>query len=177
MFGLEGVFSAGIGFDLIGAYYVARGLLGSPEAVARRIASLWNGNPANDVSEFQGRNWGLIGIGALILGFSLQAAGWILTAGLSDPPRGSAAGVSLSLLIPIGLVYFAERVVRRRWLRTVLREAARYDANEKKKQGRPSAKWLASRGSQAAASSDRQRQGESDEDYVRRAFGVTETRD
>lgn len=67
---MEDLFVAGIGFDIAGAWLLARGLLASSDELALRTASLWGGNPAAVAGQIDDRIRGTIGVAALIAGFA-----------------------------------------------------------------------------------------------------------
>jgi hypothetical protein len=104
LFALEDLFVVGIGFDIGGAWLLARGLLAGPAEIALRTASLWDGNPATTASQLEDRLNGTLGVGSLILGFSLQAVAYGIVVGQDDPSGGNWIGVAISAVAPIACV-------------------------------------------------------------------------
>lgn len=101
MFGVEDLFVAGIGFDVVGAWLLARGLVASPGDLALRTASFWGGNPIATASQIEDRVRGQAGVRLLVLGFLLQAVAYAFVIRLDNPSEGTVAGVVIAGLVPI----------------------------------------------------------------------------
>jgi hypothetical protein len=83
-------FTAGLGFDIAGAFLVARGLIADPAELNRVAGSFYGSNPYQAVSRARDRIDAISGLAALGLGFLLQGVGYLsLLAG-----AGSEMGTS-----------------------------------------------------------------------------------
>jgi hypothetical protein len=166
------LFAIGIGCDLAGAYLLARGLLLSPDQLWRRQTI--GGTETRILNEAEDRVMGDVGIVALIVGFVLQAVGYAVAVGV-DPGHvhysTGRAFVALGLAAGCAVVWLLiERATRRpRLRRLLLRAAVARTAEVGTLPGVPSMVVLLP-GAEALGVT--RRQDESDEDYVRRAFGV-----
>ena len=69
------LFIVGVAFDLLGGYYLARGLLLKPLDVAQWVATLTGGNPYAAASHITAAADARVGLLYLAVGFLLQAGG------------------------------------------------------------------------------------------------------
>jgi hypothetical protein len=91
MFSLADLFTIGVGFDLLGGFFLGRGLLASPKEIVRRVGDkrFGGGSPALVVSQLQSRSDAVIGLVLLGLGFGLQASGYISVIGGATVQTGA----------------------------------------------------------------------------------------
>jgi hypothetical protein len=75
------VAAAGIGFDIVGALALARGLFVSPDQRARRLQAAGNTFAVFRVKEAKARADGVISGSLLVAGFVLQALAYAMIAG------------------------------------------------------------------------------------------------
>jgi hypothetical protein len=83
-------FVVGLGFDISGAILLARGLLISPELIAKVSATLYGFNAGDVVDRCQNRVDAMFGLGALVAGFGLQIIGYALDLGEVEAARGTS---------------------------------------------------------------------------------------
>jgi hypothetical protein len=101
---VEDAFATGVGFDLLGGYLLARGLLADPRDMAHRASTLVGYNGGIVEREVRARIDGVTGIAMLGLGFLLQFGGYVtLIAGAKLTTTGAeaallAVGVALALV-------------------------------------------------------------------------------
>jgi hypothetical protein len=168
------MFLAGLGFDLAGAYLVSRGLLQTTPELAKSGGTVWPLERPRVTYAVEDRCRATVGLGALALGFVLQAAGYVdvLTGAKVHPGAAQALiGVSLAALVVV-LTLLGERALRPRWRDRLLVKVARFDPQNGQLRDRPLARLLAS----YAEELGRPRNvGEDDAAYCRRLFKV-ETR-
>ena len=81
------LFAVGIGFDIAGAYLLARGLLISPHGLWVRFTIA--GADTRFVDEAKDRVMAVVGLGALASGFVIQAFGYALSPLPSSRPTTS----------------------------------------------------------------------------------------
>src|SRR5689334_5258333 len=77
-FQVQYLYTAGIGFDLGGAYLLARGLIATPRMLALVSGSYYGSNAYLGVSVARDRLDAISGVSALALGFSVQLVGYLL---------------------------------------------------------------------------------------------------
>jgi hypothetical protein len=126
---LNELFALGLGFDIGGAYYLGRGLLASPKEIVRRSTSFYNVSGPLALSYTEDRADGLIGFGALGLGFFIQIAGYVLAAGgtASGAANASAAVFAISAaFVGAGAVFLAHRYLYRRIIRRTLSDVVMF---------------------------------------------------
>ena len=116
VFALEDLFTVGLGFDIAGAYLLAKGLLATPSEIAKqRTFGYYSYNAPDTVAAARDRVDGSIGMRALLLGFLLQAVGYAIgLATASNDEDGSLlralVGIILcGLAIAAVLVYWRLR--------------------------------------------------------------------
>jgi hypothetical protein len=169
------LFMAGLGFDIAGALLLARGLLSSPAEIAE-LNTLEGLESGATVAQVRDRVDAEFGVGSLILGFTLQAIGYVATVlGASSSPDvglGSAAIALAFLLVAGGSVWFIwHRVARRRVRKMLPAVALAHPAG-----GDPPG-WTATRLDRLVSFGRAQNlpkltDEESHGDYVHRVFGV-----
>jgi hypothetical protein len=168
VFALEDLFVVGVGFDVAGAWLLARGLLAGPAEIALRTASLWGGNPATTASQLEDRLNGTLGVASLILGFSLQAVAYGIVVGHDDLSGGNWIGVAISAVAPIAALLLFDRITRPRRLRRLIVDIARYDVSERRMRDRPKAKTIV----ELATACGYPEPSVGDQEYARDHFGV-----
>jgi hypothetical protein len=131
MLSITDLFTVGVGFDLLGGFFLGRGLLASPGEIVRRVGDLrWGGgNPALVVSQLGSRADAVIGLVLLGLGFVFQAGSYIAVIGGAPLQTGAGrAAVAALLLVLAGAVAFAGGLIaHRRLLRRLVVRAARIE--------------------------------------------------
>jgi hypothetical protein len=120
VFSVDDLFTAGIGFDLVGAILVAKGLLVSAKQQWRRNASGyggWSGPQAVSWAEDSVDGW--FGAVALVLGFTLQAVAYALLIGGASVHIGTgaawvavASAAAAVAIVLAGWYLFKPRLVR-----------------------------------------------------------------
>lgn len=117
---VQDLWTTGIGFDLGGAYLLAKGLIMEPRKLTQVSGSYWNGNAYLAPSVARDRINAISGVGMLGLGFTLQLVGYLLTLAYSPHDGhgarealvgGAFAAIALTISLAIGL----------RWERTRLK--------------------------------------------------------
>lgn len=171
MFELTDLFAVGIGLDVAGAYLLALGLLQTPERIRRR--STFGGiYPGGIIDDVENRSTARVGLSALLAGFSVQAAAYVLQLAFDRAAGTSldraAVGVA-SAAIPAMLVLVVEKRTRpRRFDRMVVRVAR---ASPDGTHGAPDMRMLAKiaewRGDQRHADED-------DAAFAKRVFRLKE---
>jgi hypothetical protein len=173
-FHVTDLFAVGIGFDIAGAYLLARGLLLTPYGLWVRFTLAGAGT--RFVDEARDRAMAVVGLAALVFGFMIQALGYALSLAV-EPPAGKSV---TSALVAVGLATLAalaivsgERITRRRRLRSLFVAIARADTTGDGPAGAPTVRILVTGAPEIGV--DRETD-ESDEAYARRAFGVDDLR-
>jgi hypothetical protein len=177
VFSVEDLFVVGLGFDLSGAVLLAMGLFKSPSQVAEHVRFHLNPSLVRAGTDLID---GGIGLASLLVGFLLQAIGYVLLLSREEPSSAglntAAAGVAL-LLVAAAIPWVVRRLVRRRLLLAYLRELALYD-NMGRKHERPSLRDLVMF---AEIMREERRPDEHDDQgamrYAHRVFGVRRFRD
>ena len=168
-------FVVGIGFDLVGAYLVARGLLASPATLALRAGTFIGTNPNFVVDGVKDRTDAIFGLSFLGLGFSLQAVGYVLDLGFAPSNDASLtrAAVAVALMLAtMGSTLVLWRSLRDRLVARTLIEASRWSVTNAAKpadRGQISISTLAIFG---AAWRGDMGEGEDHYGYVERTFGL-----
>jgi hypothetical protein len=130
LFNIEDLFAAGIGFDIGGASLLALGLLTSPRQIADFMDWHGKGNAYLGLATVDDKINGESGVFFLVLGFLLQAAGYVVIAAFS-PDNASGAwgvtGVIASVLLAFLMTALGARVWRWRRRIRVIREVSHYD--------------------------------------------------
>jgi hypothetical protein len=81
------LFAVGIGFDIAGAYLLARGLLIKPHGLYVRFT--FAGAGTRFVDEVRDRAMAVFGLAALVFGFMIQAFGYALSLAVEPPDEKS----------------------------------------------------------------------------------------
>jgi hypothetical protein len=130
-FGIQDLFVAGAGFDIAGAYFLARGLLTSPEQASQMQIQGGNSFARFTVRAAEDYADGRVGIVGLLIGFIVQASAYVLSAPGSARLASSIATVvglvastTGAILLVIAIGRFARPRLRNRWLL----ETARIDS-------------------------------------------------
>lgn len=168
------LFAVGIGFDIAGAYLLARGLLIKPHGLYVRFT--WAGAATRFVDEVRDRAIAVVGLAALVFGFMIQALGYALSLAVEPPDEKSVTSAlvavalaTLAVLVIVG----GERITRRRRLRSLFMAIARADAIGDGPTGAPTVRILVTGATEIGVEREND---ESDEAYARRAFGVDDVR-
>ena len=98
------LFMAGLGFDIAGAFFLARGLLASSIDMARRRRMYSDFSAPLAVGQARDRVDGEVGFFGLMTGFILQAIGYELAPFMKAEPRGSAVTVIVGAACTIATV-------------------------------------------------------------------------
>jgi hypothetical protein len=123
-YGVLDLFVAGAGFDVAGAFLLARGLTATPERAARRLVQSRNSLARFDVRSAEDYADGRIGRASLILGFLLQTLAYVLLAHKGTESLSHtwgayvglvASGVAAVLLV-LAIARMAHPWLRDRWL-------------------------------------------------------------
>jgi hypothetical protein len=129
---VEDLFVFGIGLDVAGAFILARGLLASPAVISRRAVARYDLSAPDAVAFARDKVNALSGIAALVTGFLVQALAHVLALGLSPSEGGNwrRAGVALGFGVAgVVLALVVWFMLRRRWVKRVLVNVARYDSD------------------------------------------------
>lgn len=89
-FAIEDVFAAGIGCDIAGAWFLARGFIASPDQIKLAGTTTLGGNPEAWARGVRDRVDAMFGIRWLAIGFSVQVVGYALILGFDSDPGASA---------------------------------------------------------------------------------------
>jgi hypothetical protein len=168
---IEDLFLAGIGFDVAGAYLAARGLLQSTRQLAISGGTVWALERPRAPYAAEDVIRGRIGLGALGIGFMLQAAGYAGTLAGAAVHHGVwqvVLGLALAVLCALSVLVF-EKAVRSPWRDQLLVRVARFDPDANGLRDRPMAHLLAGYGEELGKV---RQPGEEDVAYCRRVFGV-----
>jgi hypothetical protein len=171
----EDLFVLGIGFDLAGAFLVARGLLATPIQIMRRSYVGGLGMEpflaVEAVAQARDRADGVVGMCALLLGFVLQGAGYgavlsgahVATSGTTRTAIGSVLPLLAIVVTGLGTRRFRKRFVKRQCIMV-----ASYDLRGEHVP--PYGRRLMLLGAEIGEPA---RAGERQVDYARRVFGVS----
>jgi hypothetical protein len=180
-FEITDLFVVGLGFDLVGAWLLARGLVAKPGVIVHRHMPYWGDGLIDPVPSFaaaEDRIDGRCGVGALLCGFGFQALGYVLdlaVGGSSEHSGSRAATAGLLLAVAIAVAAGAWWAIRGRLLRTLLVEMARWDAPAaignpvRHQQADPAVLVRWEFGLRVP-----RRSGEDDPTYAKRVFGVSD---
>jgi hypothetical protein len=128
--GVLDLFVAGAGFDIAGAWMLARGLTTSPERAARRLIQSRNSFARFEVRAAEDYADGQIGRGSLIIGFLAQACAYVLEVH-GATPMSNAKGAYFGLFgfgaAAMHVVWMSERKLHPRLRNRWLVKFARYD--------------------------------------------------
>jgi hypothetical protein len=171
---VEQLFAVGIGFDLAGAFLLARGLLASPRDIAQRTGTYFGSNTWATVSAAQDRVDAFGGLVALGVGFLFQAGGYVaLLDHTFDPsPRLGKAIVGVGLaVLAFAVVVIAWRASRRPLVNRQVVEIAHYPLDQDERLDLPLGPLLQELG---RALGEPLGEGEDSMSYLRRVFDVTD---
>ena len=147
---VEDLFVVGVSFDLLGGYYLGRGLFATPGDIVRRTTSLYGQglNPAEAISQIRARADGWLGLGSLAIGFVLQAAGYIVVISGATVSTGLArALVALVLAAALGAgAWRIARAAHRKLVHWLVIAVASEDPMTGRRDDRPDAATLVSLG-------------------------------
>jgi hypothetical protein len=172
VFSIEDVFALGIGFDIAGAYLVARGLLVPVPVMQRRATAFIGGNVMDFATQVRDRIDGEVGLWALFAGFVIQAAAYVTVAGGAEVSTGGLGHVVVAVtatVAPALVIALCVRLFRPRRLRQMCVEAARYPTEGGPRSELPFANRLMYFGKALGKPA---LEGESPEDYARRVWDV-----
>jgi hypothetical protein len=128
-FQLEDFFTAGIGCDLGGAFLLARGLINSPAELMRSATAFFDSNRQIALSGAKNRLDAIAGMIGLLVGFSLQAVGYVASLATSHTLRTGASealvGTGLAALA-LSVTLITAALVRKYRLIPLLTEMARW---------------------------------------------------
>jgi hypothetical protein len=126
VFSIDDLFTVGVGFDLMGGYFLGRGLVAGVPEIVRRTESYWGSNAIERVSQLQAGADGVIGLVLLGFGFALQAAGYLALIGGAGFATGTGrALVAAGLMLAAALVALpVSRRIHGRLTRRFVRNAA-----------------------------------------------------
>jgi hypothetical protein len=133
-FSYEDLFVFGIGFDIAGAYLLAKGLLLSSRQILNLSSSFLDFNPPGVVSRAEDKATTYIGVGALLLGFLLQLLGYLLDLEFRStlsPSRTRALLAFLLAAFAIDLVFLLYRLLKHPWRNHYLVDISCYDRSGK----------------------------------------------
>jgi hypothetical protein len=172
-FQLEDFFTAGLGFDVGGAFLLARGLINRPAELTRLAGSFYGSNDYQALSVARNRLDAVTGITALLAGFGLQAVGYIVTLAANHPIHTGASealvGAGFAVLALVVAVA-AGNYTRRVRLIPLLIEMSHYEMDDTRREF-PRApllpRWLEALGKKREV-------GEDDLAFVRRTVNVSD---
>lgn len=178
---LTDFFIVGLGFDLVGAWLLARGLIARPELVVMRSTSYWGTNYAAGFAAAGDRVDATFGVTSLLVGFTLQGVGYVLALAVGGDTSSSAGHALTALLLVVAAMLTTLqfwRATRRRRFCALLIEMAHWRAVSLTEQpvrdpvtlALPLVTWAFMLG-EARAADD-----EDDVVYVKRVFGVSDAR-
>lgn len=133
-FVIEDLFAVGLGFDIAGAYLLARGLLAAPAEIARRSIGLPGFDPLLVINQARDRVDGRIGLFALLSGFFLQAVAYTLTLGGlggGDGSLGRAIVAGALCALAAALVLLPWKATKERLLFRTLVGVARFNYEQR----------------------------------------------
>lgn len=174
VFHVTDLFAVGIGFDIAGAYLLARGLLINANGLYVRFTLAGAGT--RFVDEAKDRVMAVIGLGALVFGFTIQALGYALSLAVEPPDDKSVTAALLAVglaTLAVLVIVGVERITRHRRLRSLFMAIARADPVGDGPAGAPTVRILVTG---APGIGVERENDESDETYARRAFGVEHVR-
>jgi hypothetical protein len=167
------VFAIGIGFDIAGAYLLAKGLLMSDEQVLGLARTYWDGSPDQVVARVDDRIAGATGLVGLVAGFIFQLAGYFISSSIAEVSQATSFMRGVATVVfaigAIAVVAIAYVIARPGQRRRLLIRLARYDQHSRL-QPLPYGFYLLTFG--RAARMPPPRDGESQADYAKRVWRV-----
>jgi hypothetical protein len=177
-FALTDLFVAGLGFDLVGAWLLARGLIAKPEIIVLRNTSYWGSDAPSGLAAAEDRIDGQFGVASLLVGFALQALGYLLDLARSDTSEHTTGRTLTALgllIVAVALAWVTWRLTHRWLVRRLLIEMAHWQPTRSDepptRQDRANPTNLVGWG---ANMGELRREGEDDWAYAKRAFGLTD---
>jgi hypothetical protein len=121
---VDDFFTVGVSFDLLGGYLLGRGLLSTPQSIARRNTNPFQAsfNAAEAVSQVRSRADAQVGLVSLATGFVLQAGGYVAFIG-GVPVRTGGGRAALAVVAAFVAAVVAWLVLQRIQQRLVIRHA------------------------------------------------------
>jgi hypothetical protein len=173
LFSSEDLFLLGLGLDMAGAYLVSRGLLQSVPRLAGAGGTIWALETPRIPAAIEDRIRGIVGLGTLVLGFAVQAAGYVLIVKngkihFHSGGRQALVGLGCALVAGFGILLL-ERLARPRWRDRKLIKVTRFDPDIKALRPLPLAHLLRSCGEDTGKP---RLEGETDVQYCRRVFNA-----
>ncbi len=169
---LEDLFPLGLGFDIAGAYLLAKGLLLSPQQIRGLSGTFFGWNPREIVGRVDDKIAGTFGLLSLALGFLAQGVGYVAVLARGGTSRhGLVLGATAVAAIALGcaLGWGLHAVLGARWRQKLLIEVSRID-REGQREPKPYSGVLTSLGQVRSPF----RPDESAAAYLQRVFGVDE---
>jgi hypothetical protein len=178
---LTDLFVIGLALDISGAALLAKGLLLPPRMINVLSGSYWSYNARDAVNRVRDRIDAEFGVAALLAGFGLQAAAYVLVLlGVESPDGTGEAIVAVVLgVLAAGATFGVWRYVRPRRIRALLvRVALAHQGNDTESdEDRPG--WTRKKAAmlldygQAAGYAMLPGEGESGKEaYAKRVFGI-----
>jgi hypothetical protein len=99
---LQDFFTAGLGFDLGGAFLLARGLISSPAQLNQKAGSFYGSNAYLAVSVARDRIDALSGVSALAIGFLLQTVGYLAILAAEHTERAGRKEAFVGAVLVLG---------------------------------------------------------------------------
>jgi hypothetical protein len=172
------LFVVGLGFDLVGGWFLARGLIARPGIIVQRNATFLGSSAPGAFAAAEDRVDGQFGVAALMFGFLLQAIGYMLDLGSGDTssPSTCRALTALGLLVlAVIAALSAGLLVRDRQLRRLLIEMAHWRATSTMeapiREARADPNDLTAWG---IAMGEPRREGENNWEYAKRVFKLSD---
>jgi hypothetical protein len=134
-FEITDLFVVGLGFDLVGAWLLAHGLIAKPSVIVHRHWPYWPDGLIDPLPSFAAAEDhvdGQCGVVALVVGFAFQAVGYVLdlaAQGDSQQSTGRALTALALLAIAAGFAVVMWHRIRPRLLHGLLVEMARWEAH------------------------------------------------
>jgi hypothetical protein len=169
------MFAAGIGLDIAGAYLLARGVRGSALEIVKTTTAYWGWSVPERVKYARDQVDGSYGLYALVGGFGVQLLAYAVMVS-TDVDTGHSLGRGAVAVaaggLAAGLVLGVWKVTRLRLFRRFLLEIAHIESQDQEfvRLDRPDGAMLVAFGDAIEAP---QLDGETDEAYALRAWGVT----
>lgn len=164
---VEDISAVGLGFDIAGACLLARGVLLSPAQIGR--SATYSGLASAGAVTLRDRVDAEVGVSLLVLGFVLQAIGYVAQeAGMAAGPDGADAAVLFAVITAVSVAagFATYRLLAPlRMKRVALAAALSHSAPDE-----PDGKWLMYWG---GAIGETAHPGETQGAYAMRVWGVS----
>lgn len=135
----EDIFVVGIGFDIAGAYLLAKGLLLSSEQIHELSSTYVGFSPRQIIGRADDKISSTVGVLGLIAGFVCQLIGYVLNLALGSTAHPSSLRAAIAICLAgltVVVVLGGDRIIRPWWRRRLLVDIAHYSAPGSR-QGRP----------------------------------------